>query len=203
MLFGKPDKIPFQPGGPRESTLKEWHQQGLPERADWFRHLCETIGIRHDPAEPDRTAPGVSFIMIPEFEQKIIERRAGTLVVHDWKGNICEISDEFNPSYLGGKNGKIDFVTRRWIKCPVENRDDWEQMKKRYDPRGPAGRFPADFEDRCKKLRDRKHVCAIYFSGPFWQLREWCGFENLCIMMIEAPGFVEYSRLLAQLTGWL
>jgi len=26
ILFDKPDKIPFSPGGPRESTLKAWHQ---------------------------------------------------------------------------------------------------------------------------------------------------------------------------------
>jgi len=36
--------------------------------------------------------PGVDFRMIPQFEEKIIERRPGTLVVQDWKGNICEIS---------------------------------------------------------------------------------------------------------------
>ncbi len=28
------------------------------------------------------------------------------------------------------------------------------------------------------------------FSGPLWQLREWLGLENLCIMMIQRPDFV-------------
>ena len=31
----------------------------------------------------------------------------------------------------------------------------------------------------------------VGFNGPFWQLREWCGLENLCIFMIEKPDFVK------------
>ena len=29
MLFGRPDKIPLEPGWPRESTLRTWHVQDL------------------------------------------------------------------------------------------------------------------------------------------------------------------------------
>ena len=123
LLFGKPDKVTFWPGGPRESTLKAWHAQGLPPSADWFRTLCAEIGVQPDPPRV-WGHPGVVFQMIPEFEQKILERRAGSLIVQDWKGNICEISDAYDPSYLGGKGGRIDFVTRRWIKCPVESWSD-------------------------------------------------------------------------------
>ncbi len=188
LLFGRPDKVPFQPGGPRESTLKAWQAQGLPPGTGWFGALCAEIGV-----EPDRPKiqgnPGIVFSMIPEFEQKILERRAGSLVVQDWKGNVCEISDRYDPSYLGGKGGKIDFVTRRWIKCPVENEGDWEAMKTRYNARDPA-RFPSDFEERCRKLRDRDAYLQISFSGPFWQLREWMGFEGLCMALIDHPALV-------------
>jgi hypothetical protein len=41
--------------------------------------------------------------------------------VRDWKGNVCEIGKEFTIEYL---RNAIDFVTRRWIKCPVETRAD-------------------------------------------------------------------------------
>jgi uroporphyrinogen decarboxylase len=30
----------------------------------------------------------------------------------------------------------------------------------------------------------------VSFAGPFWQMREWCGFEGLCMMMIDAPDMV-------------
>jgi len=186
MLFGRPDKVPFSPGGPRESTLKAWHQQGLPEDVPWFEHLCEVIGVEREEPKTERVSPGVSFIMIPTFEEKLLERKPGTLVVQDWKGNICEISDEFDVTYLRTAR---DFCTRRWIKCPVENRDDWEQMKTRYDPHHPE-RFPKDFEARCRALRDRDYRAGVGVSGPFWQLREWCGFEGLCMLLIEDPDFV-------------
>ena len=50
-------------------------------------------------------------------------------------GNITEISDEYDITYI---RQAIDFVTRKWHKFPVENRADFEEMKKRYNPRDPA-----------------------------------------------------------------
>ncbi len=185
LTFGTPDKIPFQPGIPRESTLEAWRGQGFPEGADWHRHLLETLGIGSEQAQPE-IALGADFCMIPQFEEKVLEHKNGHYIVRDWKGNICEISDEYDVTYL--REAK-DFVTRRWIKCPVENRDDWEQMKGRYDVDAP-GRFADDFRRQCEKLADRDYVLTIAFPGPFWQMREWCGFEGLCFMMIEQPDLV-------------
>jgi len=31
LLFDEPDRVPLLPGEPRESTLRAWRQQGLPE----------------------------------------------------------------------------------------------------------------------------------------------------------------------------
>jgi len=185
LTFGHPDRIPFHPGGPRESTLKRWHGEGLPADARWFDVLCESIGIEPDPGRPV-AGLGVDFRMIPRFEEKVLEHRDGHYVVQDWKGNICEIADTFDVTYL--RSAK-DFVTRRWIKCPVETRDDWEQMKARYAIDAP-GRFPDDFADRCARAADRDGVLRVAFSGPFWQMREWCGFEGLCMMMLEQPDLV-------------
>ncbi len=189
LRFGTPDVVPFQPGRPRESTLRAWRTQGLPAGANWFASLCTAIGVTPDPPAV-RGQPGVVFSMIPEFEPTVLERRAGTLVVQDWKGNICEISDAYDPHYLGGRHGKLDFVTRRWIRCPVETRDDWETLKTRYRADDPA-RFPPDFRERCRRLRDRDWYLEVSVSGPFWQLREWMGFEGLCLAFLEQPALVK------------
>ncbi len=186
MTFGKPDKIPFAPGGGRESTLAAWHRQGLPEGVNYHSYLLEILGIEDEKPESPAPSLGVDFMMRPQFEEKTLEHKDGQITVQDWKGNICEISDEFDVTYL--RSGK-DFVTRRWIKCPVENRDDWEAMKTRYNPDDP-GRFPDDFEDRCGRALKRDTVLSIGVSGPFWQMREWCGFEGLCMMMLDDPEFV-------------
>jgi uroporphyrinogen decarboxylase len=103
-------------------------------------------------------------------------------------GAIVEISDRYDYTYL--RQAK-DFVTRKWHRFPVQERQDWvEKIQWRYDP-DQEGRFPADFDARCKALKDREHVLPLYFPGPFWQMREWCGFEGLCLMMADQPAFVE------------
>jgi hypothetical protein len=198
LLYQTPDRIPFEPGGGRKSTREAWHGQGLPESVqphEITAYVRSLIGM--PPAEThDWCDVGVDFRMIPQFEEKVIERRPvapgstgpglrGSLVVQDWKGNICEISDEFDVTYL---RNAIDFVTRAWIKCPVESRADWEDMKKRYAIDVP-GRFPADLADRGRRLRNRTYPSTIAFSGPFWQLREWLGFEGLCMLFLDDPAF--------------
>jgi uroporphyrinogen decarboxylase len=187
LLFGKPDKVPLSPGSPRESTLAAWRRQGLPEGVPYMEALWRELGLPPEPPTEPMPAVGVSFQMIPKFEEKVLEHRDGHYVVQDWMGAITEISDRFDYTYIRSAR---DFVTRKWHKFPVETRADWEEMKKRFDPDTP-GRFPEDFEERCRKLKDRDTVAGIHFNGPFWQLREWLGMENLCIRMAEEPDFVE------------
>jgi uroporphyrinogen decarboxylase len=186
LTFGRPDRIPFSPGGPRESTIAAWRTQGLPDGVDWFAHLLEVLGIPREPAQP-RVDLGVDFRLIPRFEEKDLEHKDGHYVVQDWKGNVCEISDQYDVTYLRDPK---DFVTRRWLKCPVETRDDWERMKERYRADSP-GRFPDDFDARCAQLASRDWPLVVSFSGPFWQLREWCGFEGLCLLMVDQPNLVD------------
>ena len=186
LLFGKPDKVPFSPGRARESTLARWHKEGLPEGKNYSEVLLGILGI-----EPEQTKPqvslGVSFKMMPVFKEKVLEHKDGHYIVQDWMGAITEISDKYDYTYIRAAK---DFVTRKWHKFPVENREDWERMKERYNPQTPA-RFPEDFAERCKKLKDRDYVISLGINGLFWQLREWCGFENLCILMATKPDFVQ------------
>ncbi len=185
LTFGTPDKIPFAPGGPRESTLKRWHREGLPEGVPWQATLAEVLGVPPDGFHKT-LGLGVNFRMMPMFEEKVLEHRDGHYIVQDWMGNITEISDEFDVTYI---RRAVDFVTRKWHKFPVENRADFEAMKRRYNPDEP-GRYPADFDARVEKLKGRDAIVAFSFSGVFWQLREWCGFEPLCMLLIEDPEFV-------------
>ncbi len=186
--FGVPDRIPLTPGGGRESTRARWYSEGLPESVEPGRIVSYAYQQIGGKLELPVGGPGfpVDFRMIPTFEEKVIEKKENSQIVQDWKGNICEIGNEFDPSYL---RNAIDFVTRRWIKCPVENRDDWENMKWRYNAADTA-RLPLNAEKLGAELRGRDHYLAWNFSGPFWQLREWCGFEGLCMLFIDDPEFV-------------
>ncbi len=195
LTYRHPDKVPFDPGHGRKSTREAWHRQGLPaDVTDINAHVRKLLGMPPaDQGESVWLSPDLR--MIPQFEEKVIERRPtpagsamrGTLVVQDWKGNICEISDEFDVSYL---RHAIDFVTRSWIKCPVESRSDWQEMKKRYNPDDPA-RFAPDFAEKAAKCADRSRAMGFGISGPFWQMREWLGFEGLCMTFHDDPALIE------------
>lgn len=185
-LFDHPDRIPLAPGGGRESTLRNWHHQGLPtEVRDYNEHAYRLVG-----GALEWPAPGPAFAvnerMVPEFEEKVIEELPDSRIVQDWKGNVCEIGKQYTVAYL---RYALDFVTRRWIRCPVENRADWESMMQRYDA-GEPSRLPADAEALGRKLAGRDYYLALSFSGPFWTLREWVGFENLCLLFYDDPALV-------------
>ncbi|HRU06006.1 MAG TPA: uroporphyrinogen decarboxylase family protein [Candidatus Brocadiia bacterium] len=188
MLFGKPDRIPLTPGGGRKSTCERWRREGLP--ADLPPGGIPEYAYRQAGGTLPWPKGGKSFSvdqrMIPQFEEKVIERKADSQIVQDWKGNICEISNEFTTEYL---RNAIDFVTRSWIKCPVEDEADWKDMKRRYDPNDPS-RFPPDPEKLGAEVNAGETFVQIHFNGPFWQLREWTGFENLCMFFYDKPKLV-------------
>jgi len=187
LTFGTPDKYPLEPGGPRESTLKAWREQGLPPDRYYMDVVLEHLGITPDRPKTPQTHTGLVTKMIPEFEEKVLKHENGHYIVQDWMGAIVEISDTYDVTYLRTAR---DFVTRKWYKFPVENRDDWEQMKPRYNPDTP-GRLPDDFDDRARILKNCDYPVWVYVNGPFWQMREWCGLEPLCMLMLQDPDFVQ------------
>lgn len=186
LTFGNPDRIPFSPGGGRETTRARWHKEGVPEGVYYMDALYEELGCRPDPPKKPGVSLDVDFRIIPQFEEKILEHEGGHYIVQDWMGAITEISDFYDYTYI--RQAK-DFVTRKWHKWPVESREDWHRIKWRLDPDAP-GRFPEDFEDRCRQATDRDWLLRVRCSGPFWQMREWVGFEGLCMLMIDDPEFV-------------
>lgn len=188
LTFQTVDKVPLSPGGPRESTLKAWHEQGLPEGVDWYAYLMEQLNISYQPSKGERFNLDSAFKMIPIFEEKILEHRDGHYIVQDWMGAITEIADTYDYTYI--RSAK-DFVTRKWHRFPVETRQDWqERIRWRYDPQH-TDRLPKNLTEISASLALRTTPFQITLPGPFWQMREWCGFENLCLLMIDDPGFVE------------
>ena len=186
LLFANPDKIPFEPGGPRKSTIERWQNEGLPKDISWWDYVVrDRLNINLPPSKP---VPAFypDFRMIPWFEEKILEHKNDSYIIQDWMGAILEISDKYDYTYI---RNAIDFVTRRWIKCPVETREDWFEMKKRYNPDTPQ-RVRTFTPDEVIQINNRDSYMGVSVNGPFWQLREWMGFENLCAAFIEEPDFV-------------
>ena len=68
-----------------------------------------------------------------------------------------------------------------WAVCAAD--DDREPVGRVYRVRKSL--------DFARRLAGREHPVSIHFSGPFWQLREWLGFEKLCMLCLDDPLWVE------------
>ncbi len=184
LTFGNPDKVPLRPGSGRKSTLARWRSEGLPEGVGPVEFVFGELGIPMEPSE--KHGFYANFRMVPTFEEKVLSHENGHYIVQDWMGAVTEISDEYDYTYI---RNAIDFVTRKWHRFPVQTTAEWEDMKKRFNPMEPA-RLPGDLSQIAAKVKNRPYAIEVSMNGPFWQLREWLGMEELCIAFLDRPELV-------------
>ena len=170
--FQPADRFTYHFGGPRQSTLDAWDFQGLKMDSNWQ----ELVG------EDPRAGLPINAGPHPAFEEKTLRIEGDKRIWIDFLG--ATRIDEVHPTTPG-------FVTRRWLKFPVETRADYEEMKKRFRPDSP-GRVPEDYDEIRKKLdpKTREAVLSTTIRGPFWMVRDWVGFENLCLLCADDPDWV-------------
>ena len=123
----------------------------------------------------------ISFGMYPEFEEKTLEEDGRYRI---WQDNTGAVRKDFSEIENPG------FVTRSWLKFPVENREDFIEMKKRYDCSEPS-RYVENWPLRAEILANAP--VAVHLSVPFlfWTARDWMGFENLCLAFYDMPELIE------------
>ncbi len=168
--FGNPDRIPYRFGNPRESTLSAWYYQGLKKEVP----LYEAVDL------DDWRSMKIDFQPIPRFEERTLEEYDDKRIWIDEMG--AKRIDHKNPVTPG-------FVTRSWLDFPVKTRDDFKKMIKRFNSQSPE-RFGEDLNKYIKQNTERDHVIRLTLHGPFWKVRDWVGFENLCMLCVTEPEFV-------------
>jgi len=181
-------------GGPRPSTFAAWMKQGLSEeqRDGWREWVGEERGIG---------IGKVDVYPLPRFEVRVLAWQGNKKIWIDEMG--VKRCDHIDPATPG-------FVTRSYLEFPVKNRDDFLEMKKRYNPADPMRYLPADAEapsadpatwkydpenagiylnrvDLCDRSDETVGFVAL---GPYWTIRDWVGFENLSMMFYDQPALV-------------
>ena len=154
----------------RESTRNRWYTEGLTPNTDPH----ELFGFDRWDGIPVRAD------MWPPFEEETVEQRGEYKIWRDAQGAIRK---DFKRIATPG------FVTRSWLRFPVEERADFLAMRSRFDPDDGA-RFPADWQHAKTRIPERDSPISWQVPGLFWTMRGWMGFENTCIAFYDKPGLV-------------
>ena len=171
LKFQSVDRVPLVEWEVRGATMREWHKQGFPEGIDPRDYFN---------LDPFNQGVPIYTGMHPNFEEKILSQTDRYQIWQDPLGAIRQdfVRDE-NPG----------FVTRSWISFAVSDRDSFLEMKKRYIASDP-GRVPENYLKKAKALAERPIANHLGIPFLFWQLRDWVGFENLCMMFYDDPKLV-------------
>jgi len=178
---GKPvDRLPFViHWGPWAETHRLWKTQGMQHDGDWYALFD------FDPFLADT---GVNFGICPAFEREILADEGETVVVRDADGVVKRDRKD---------GGSIP----AFLDYPVTDRKSWEAHKWRFDPATP-GRFPADWPDRARRLKDSDIavVVGVYPYGFFGGPRTMMGAEQCLVACALDPDLIEdINRTLADL----
>ncbi len=178
LRFQPTDRPPLLEAGPWEATVRRWMAESgrSREEALAWQGECDS-----------RVDAGVDFAMIPPFEERVVAEDAETTTRTDRMGQVYrEFKD--NP----------ERSMPEFIGFPVQERRDWEQVKRRFDPIVPE-RYPADWTGRVAHWRREQPILRLYgyvanyYGGPslFGFVRMLLGPERALYAFHDDPALVE------------
>ncbi len=171
MDFQRPDKPFIFTFGIRPATMAAWTKQGHPEGA----FTPELLGYDWFDSIP------YHYSHYPQFEKVVVEEKDGHITYYDEQGALR--IDGIDAQGSG-------FVTRKYLKFPVECREDFIKMKERFVPED-MGRRVKGFDEAVARSRVSDRPVMARIAGFYWTMREWMGFEGLSVAFYDMPELVE------------
>ncbi len=202
LRFQPVDRIPYREVAILGQTVDLWLKEGMPGDVNIgdFGHGSEYFGFdRRDYVRLD-LGPR------PAYETVTLEEDDRTVTYSDSLGVKRRAMKETS----GGNRPSMD----TFLDFPVKTREDFVQIKSRYDSHSPA-RYPEYWADRLRCWKGSDYPLALpqfgglgFFSG----LRRWMGTESACTLFYDDPKLAHemldfladfaievYSRALADL----
>ena len=152
VLFEPVDQVPNFELGAWEQTVERWYREGMPE--DKVPHMWTLRGNDYLGLDDWDFVP-VDIFMMPRFEVEIMEENERTVPYRDEEGTVRRSLKEgqvgtAGSPFMSGQRMSMDQI----VSCAVTNRDDFEQIKRRYDPSEPA-RYPEEWDSLVEGWRTR------------------------------------------------
>jgi len=183
MHFEPVDHVPDEEFGYWAETFTAWHEQGLPRWVD-----SNPMADLYFRFAPRHMAP-VNVGLLYWWEEKVLSEDERHIVKVNAGGVHCMVL----------KDGSSSIP--KYIRFPLESREDWErEFLPRLAP-APEQRYPANWPELVEQYRRRDYPLGISVGSIFGWIRDWMGFENSTMCFYDDPGLMrEMMQTLTDLT---
>lgn len=174
--LGGPVDRPFRfENGPWPTTLELWRGQGYPEGKEYaevagldrlVRPLFDHFGFVQSP-------------FFPKFREEMVESGEGWDIVRDGDGIVKKVFHEHG-----------DLSMPQFLRFPVEDRDDWEQLKKRLQFDTPGRTEGWDAEIAPLAVPNRDFPVYMTICGAYGLPRNLLGPEKVGMTFYDDPELV-------------
>lgn len=183
LTFRRCNSIPqFEALGFWEETIIRWNKEGLPKNQSPWEYfgispiMDNTPGSHENPSSIKRLIDLVYKIpFYPVFEKKVIEKNSESVI----------ILDEDGVEKIIMKDGSS---MPQFLKFPVEDKNDWKNIKFRLNP-NEKGRY-AELIEESSKLLKRNSILRFGVCGCYGFLRNLFGEEKLAYLFYDNPELV-------------
>jgi uroporphyrinogen decarboxylase len=177
------DRCPDQEFGYWPQTIRRWLKEGLnvdltPEERNQM--FCRKVDAWFGFETWHSAHVGLRWHMNPAFEEKVLQRLDGSVILRDTSGAIAQ-------RYTHDQD---DSSIPHFIEFPVKTPDDWREMKQRYRPDDAVRAIPATEIEAARAGAAQGRMVCVNAPGPYGVLRSWMGFENLSLAFYEHPDMI-------------
>lgn len=171
MHFEAVDHPPVWEWSPWPTTLRRWQEEELGEGQQ---------APQYNECENNKECP-VDFWMRPRFEECVVAEDERFVTRRSDRGIVSRTFKDADQASMP-----------EHLEYPVKSLADWQALKPRFDPADP-GRFPASWQDDCRRWRREGPV--LIFRGPrspslFGFVRELLGPERTLLAFHDEPAMV-------------
>ncbi len=166
------------PGAPFEITRQRWEKEGLPAGVD----LAEYFEIDQPPCHH----LGIDTLLVPKFEEEILEQNDEFIVKIDHNGVKC-------------RNFLDETSMSEHLEYPIKGPEDISWLKERLSVDAP-GRIETDWLEKAETLRKNGGMTFLNGGMYFGFLNEHMGTEMFMMAYFDNPEFVhQVNELLCSL----
>jgi hypothetical protein len=186
--FEPVDRVPYNCELIWRKTIDRWISEGLPAEAvpesdPKFGRSLVRLDKYFDCDGCDRPEPtpalSINYEMIPGFEHEIFAEDELTITERGGDGMVYRRFKESPETSMA-----------EFIDHPVHTRDDWRDIKRRYDPATP-GRIKNELtEDFAVSLNSADYAVGTGANGLYWHARNLLGAEGLLFALYDDPYLV-------------